>query len=138
MTNPFHSKALDGKYAIDIVKINRLGNRASSVFPKMLTQYNIFGDKVLSPCKGKVLTTISDLPDNMPTKVDLEHPAGNHIVIECDNIRVMLAHLKEGSLKVSQGDNVKDGQPLGDSCLMSLKLLAQGKAINYEGASGPS
>ena len=115
MTNPFHSMASNGKYAIDIVKINKLGNRAATVFPEELAQYHIFGEVVHSPCNGRVVTTVSGLPDNMPTNVDREHPAGNHIVIECDSIKVMLAHLKEGSLEiVNQGDNVKEGQPVGE------------------------
>lgn len=114
MTNPFHSMALNGKYAIDVVEINNLGNRAVTVFPVEVAQYHIFGEVVHSPCNGSVVTTVSGLPDNIPTNVDREHPAGNHIVIECDSIKVMLAHLKEGSLKVSQGDNIKEGQPVGE------------------------
>lgn len=114
MTNPFHSMALNGKHAIDLVKLNNLGNRAATVFPEELAQYHIFGEVVHSPCNGNVVTTVSGLPDNMPTSVDREHPAGNHIVIECDTVDVMLAHLKQGSLKVSQGDNVKEGQPIGE------------------------
>lgn len=114
VTNPFHSMALNGKYAIDVVKINNLGNRAETVFPKTVSQYHIFGEVVHSPCNGSVVTTASGLPDNEPTNVDWEHPAGNHVVIECDGVDVMLAHLKEGSLKVSQGDNVKKGQPISE------------------------
>lgn len=114
MTNPFHSMTLSGKYAIDIVEINNLGNRATTIVPEKLAQYHIFGKVVLSPCNGKVLTTVSDVPDNMPTNADREHPAGNYIVIECGSIKVMLAHLKEDSLIVSQGDKVKEGQPVSE------------------------
>ena len=113
-TNPFHSMVLNGKYAIDIVEINNLGNRAATLFPEELAQYHIFGEVVRCPCNGRVVVTFSGLPDNIPTNVDREHPAGNHIIIECENIKVMLAHLKEGSLKVDQGDNVKEGQPVGE------------------------
>lgn len=114
MTNPFHSMAFNGKYAIDLVKINNLGNRAATVFPEAITQYHIFGEVVHSPCNGSVVTTVSGLPDNEPTNADREHPAGNHIIIECDSVEIMLAHLKHGSLKVSQGDNVKEGQSVGE------------------------
>ena len=114
LTNPFHSMALNGKYAIDLVKIHNLGNRAATVFPEAIDQYHIFGEVVHSPCNGSVVTTVSGLPDNEPTNVDREHPAGNHIIIECNTVDVMLAHLKEGSLKVSQGDNVKEGQSVGE------------------------
>ncbi|WP_126453459.1 M23 family metallopeptidase [Sulfuriflexus mobilis] len=114
MTNPFHSMALNGKYAIDLVEINNLGNRAATILPQELAQYHIFGEVVYSPCNGRVVTTVNGFPDNIPTNVDREHPAGNHVVIECDSIKVMLAHLKAGSLKVSQGDNVKAGWPVAE------------------------
>ena len=114
MTNPFHNVAAHGKYAIDIVKINNPGNRAATFFPDELTQYHIFGEVVHSPCSGLVVTVVSGFPDNMPTYVDRKHPAGNHVVIECGSIKVILAHLKQGSLKVSQGDNVKEGQPVAE------------------------
>lgn len=113
MTNPFHGIAPNGKYAVDIVKINNLGNRAARLFPETLTQYNIFGDVVHSPCNGTVVSTATGLPDNSPTDVDLENSAGNHIIIECDGIRVMLAHLKKDSLRVGEGQDVREGQPVG-------------------------
>lgn len=113
MTNPFHNMVPNAKYAIDIVKTNNLGNRATTIFPKKLEQYHIFGEVVHSPCKGRVLTTVDNLPDNIPLNGNREYPA-NLIVIECDSTKVMLAHLKKGSLIVSQGDNVKEGQPLGE------------------------
>ena len=113
ITNPFHSMSPNGKYAIDIVKINNQGNRATTLFPKKLDQYHIFGEVVHSPCEGRVTTIVSNLPDNIPVSVDRKHPAGNHIVIECGSIKVMLTHLKEGSLIVSKGDNVKESQPVG-------------------------
>ena len=114
MTNPFHSMSPNGKYAIDIVEINTLGNRAASIFPTSLTQYQIFGEVVRSPCKGHVVSAVSGLPDNLPPKVDREHSAGNHIVIECGEFKVMLAHLKESSIRISNGEIVKEGQPVGE------------------------
>jgi len=110
MTNPFHGMSLSGKYAIDIVKINKFGNRATTIFPQKLAQYNIFSEKIYCPCNGRVVTTFNNFPDNMPTNVDREHPAGNHIVLECGEVKIMLAHLKEGSIKIKQGDNVTEGQ----------------------------
>lgn len=114
MTNPFHGVVSAGKYAIDLVEIDYLGNRATSIFPTKLTQYHIFGDTIRSPCNGRVLSTASGLPDNLPTAVDRENTAGNHVVIECDSIQIMFAHLKEGSLRVGEGNEVKEGQPVGE------------------------
>lgn len=114
MTNPFHQVSINGKYAVDLVKINKLGNRATSFFPKKLTQYHIFGEKVHSPCTGYVASTVKGLPDNIPTTVDYENSAGNHVVIECEGIKVMLAHLREDSITISKGDMVVEGQLVGE------------------------
>ncbi|WP_373019281.1 M23 family metallopeptidase [Thiomicrorhabdus sp.] len=114
MTNPFHAMSEDGKYAIDIIEIGKLGNRATNFLPESLAQYHIFGNAVYSPCSGKVISAVDGLPDNMPTKVDREHTAGNHIVIKCKNIKVLLAHLKKGSVKIETGKSVKEGQRIGE------------------------
>lgn len=113
MTNPFHGVSVNGKYAVDIVKINKLGNRAKRFFPEALAQYHIFGEEVRSPCKGNVATVVKDLPDNIPPTVDYENSAGNHLIIECEGVKVMLAHLREGSITISKGDMVIEGQLVG-------------------------
>lgn len=113
ITNPFHGVSDNGKYAVDIVKINRLGNRAKSFFPKHLSQYYIFGEEIRSPCKGTVVAVVRGLPDNLPPMADHKNSAGNHLVIECEDIKVMLAHLKKDSITIGKGDMVTEGQLLG-------------------------
>jgi len=114
LTNPFHGVSVNGKYAVDIVKINKIGNRATSFFPKNLVQYHIFGEKVYSPCKGVVVTAVKVFPDNKPPTVDYENSAGNHVVIECGGIKIMLAHLREDSITISKGDMVIEDQLVGE------------------------
>lgn len=113
MTNPFHGVSANGRYALDLVKISRLGNRANSLFPQKLSQHYIYGEQVHSPCTGEVLTAVSDFPDNLPPMTDYQHSAGNHVVIVCKGIQVMLAHLKQGSLTLAKGDRLTAGQPVG-------------------------
>ncbi len=114
LTNPFHSIVPFAKYSIDIVKLNRFGNRAVSLFPKNLKQYNIFGTKLKSPCSGKVLKAVTNIPDNVPSKINQQEPAGNHIIIRCKNSNVVLAHLKQNSVLVTNGNQVVVGQLLGE------------------------
>lgn len=113
MTNPFHGMSANGRYALDLVKINRLGNRANSFLPQQLAQHYIFGDQVYSPCKGEVLIAVNDLPDNLPPMTDYQHSAGNHVVIACEGVNVMLAHLRQDSLTATKGDRLTAGQPVG-------------------------
>ncbi len=58
VTNPFHTLA-GNAHAMDIVKLNAFGNRARGISPRALHAYEIYGDKLHSPCAGRVL-----VPDN--------------------------------------------------------------------------
>ena len=112
-TNPFH--ALGGsKLAIDIVKLNSLGNRADGIAPLELSAYSIFGEKLYSPCQGIVFKVRDSLPDNSPGDPDTGHPEGNYIALKCADIDILMAHLKRGSIKVEPGEEVVVGQPLAE------------------------
>lgn len=111
VTNPFH--ALSGSnLALDIVKLNSLGNRADGIFPRALNAYEIFGEKLYSPCEGSVLRVRDSLPDNPPGKPDAEHPEGNYIVLKCADAEIFMGHLMQGSIEVAQGEVVTVGQPI--------------------------
>lgn len=113
VTNPFH--ALGGsKLALDIVKLNWFGNRADGIAPQALSSYKIFGAKLYSPCQGNILKVRDSLPDNPPGNPDAEHPEGNYIVLKCAEADIFMAHLKQGSIKVAQGEVVTVGQPLAE------------------------
>lgn len=113
VTNPFH--ALSGnRLALDIVKLNRFGNRAGGIAPRSLNAYEIFDDKLCSPCEGSVLSVRDGLPDNAPGRPDPAHPEGNCIVLKCGDAEVFMAHLKRGSIAVTVGEDVTTGQPLGN------------------------
>nr|MDQ3819989.1 M23 family metallopeptidase [Acidobacteriota bacterium] len=112
--NPFHR---DGSYpsqewyALDIVKLNRMGSRAIGIYPMELTAYAIYGDTVYSPCDGEIIEAIDEVQDN-PIGDAGKHPS-NHLVIRCQGLRVTLAHLMRGSLLLQNGQSVREGQPLG-------------------------
>ncbi len=112
VTNPFHGlyKTIN---AVDIVKLNLWGNRAQGLFPSALSRYAVFGETIHSPCRGQVSEAVDGLPDLAPHDIDLKHPAGNHVVIRCKGVNVLLAHMKKGSVSVREGDRVTKGQPMG-------------------------
>jgi Peptidase family M23 len=99
-------------YALDIVKLNQWGARATGIYPRSLTNYAIFGATIYSPCNGTIGSTVNDLPDLIPPEKDPRSPAGNHISIACQSADVVLAHLQQGSLKVREGETVKVGQEI--------------------------
>ena len=111
VTNPFHALA-GSKLAIDIVKLKSHGNRADGISPQALSAYEIFGEKLYSPCQGNISNVRGSLPDNPPGNPDTQHPEGNHIVLKCAGAEILMAHLKRGSIKVAAGEVVTVGQPL--------------------------
>lgn len=112
-TNLFHFSLRGAIYAMDIVKLNKYGNRANTVFSRNLEDYAIFGDTIYSPCAGKVVRAYGGNPDNIPPNMERGPKNTNMVVIEGEHYTVFMGHLKKGSVMVQEGDVVKMGQPLG-------------------------
>ena len=79
-----------------------------------------FARRLLAPASGEVVSVVSDLPDNPLGETDADYPAGNHVVIRMDEpldpdvpLFVLLAHMKQDSASVAEGERVEAGQPLG-------------------------
>jgi serine/threonine protein kinase len=78
-----------------------------------LESYPSWGERLYAPADGTVTEVENSLDDNPIGQSDLEHLAGNHVVIDIGRGRfVMLAHLQKGSVLVADGDVVRQGQPL--------------------------
>jgi hypothetical protein len=114
MINHHNSKSAQ-HYALDIVKLNRFGTRVRGVYPQQLMKYAIFGQPLYSSCNGKVQEKMDGLPDLNPPKRDRKHPAGNSVLIRCQDvdISVLIAHLKSGSIVVEKGNKLREGQLIG-------------------------
>ena len=113
VTNPFHALA-GNKRPIDIVKLNSFGNQADELAPRVLSAYQIFGETLYSPCRGSISDVRDSLPDNPPGNPDTEHPEGNYILLQCPNVDILMAHLRQGSIMTAPGDPVTTGQPLAE------------------------
>lgn len=102
------------KFALDILGLNKLGNRANAFEPTELEQYVIFGSIVYSPCAGEVVKAVDGLPDLIPPNRDTVNIAGNHVVIFCHNAKILIAHLRRDSVKLKVGDAVSVGEIVGN------------------------
>jgi hypothetical protein len=109
----YHYSHLAQRYASDIGAVSSAGFRASELLPRVLSKYAIFGASVISPCRGTVVKSIDGLPDLIPPRKDRGNARGNHVAINCGDLRVELAHMKNGSVVVHVGDQVSSGDPLG-------------------------
>ncbi|MGD9906478.1 MAG: M23 family metallopeptidase [Vicinamibacterales bacterium] len=117
-----HLATLDGErfrpyrgqsYGVDLVKIDRLGLRARGVLPRDPAAYGIFGEPVVAPCTGRVIAAEDGAPDMPPPETDRAHMAGNHVLLDCDGVWVLLGHLQSGSVAVRTGQPVRRGTPIG-------------------------
>jgi Peptidase family M23 len=107
-------------HAVDITAMDRWGLLASEP------------TKVLAPCMGRVIRVHDGDIDGGP--VDLASPtarAGNYALIRCGQFDILLAHFRNGSLRVAPGDLVRAGHPIatlgssGASDMPHLHIHAQ-------------
>ncbi len=80
-----------------------------------LEDYYCYGQPVLAPAAGDVVTVVDDLPEVKPqVEMDSEHPAGNHVVIQvAEGEYLFVAHMQPGSIQVRVGETVSAGQVIG-------------------------
>lgn len=100
-------------YGVDIVRLNRWGVRAPGPLPSDPARYVIFGEPVYAPCGGTVVMAVDGIADQPPPRADRAHMAGNHVILDCGNVWVLLGHLRQGSVSVRAGETVCVGQRLG-------------------------
>lgn len=99
---------------VDLIAVNRWGFRATSIQPSAPSAYAIFGTPVLAPCAGEVVVAFDNRPDMPVPLVDEGYPAGNHFLLRCDRIDILLGHFRQGSLQIAIGDSVVVGQQIGE------------------------
>jgi len=100
------------QYALDVVQLNDWGFRAAGLYPERLGAYEVYDETVYSPLTGTVVDTAGQFPDLTPGERMPNHPAGNHVWIRRDSLYVVLAHLKEGSVRVREDERIEVGEPL--------------------------
>lgn len=101
------------RYALDIVALNDFGARADGVMPSSLTDYVVYDRPVKSPCTGVAISIHDGIADNRISETNMGEPAGNHIILACGTARILLAHLRKGSIAVQGGEIVSAGDTLG-------------------------
>ncbi|MDO5528371.1 MAG: M23 family metallopeptidase [Paracoccus sp. (in: a-proteobacteria)] len=112
LAHNYHAADPAQRYAVDLVIAE--GGASFDGDPLQLESYHCWDQPILAPAAGRVVAAIGDLPDQPIGESDESAPAGNHVVIETAPQRYLfLAHLRQGSLGVAQGDEVAAGQQIG-------------------------
>lgn len=98
--------------AFDIV-INKEG-KSYKTDGKKNEDYYCFGKEIIAPCDAEVVFAIDGIKDNVPGVMNTMFLLGNSILLKTKNEEyILLAHFKQNSLKVKQGDFIKQGKLLG-------------------------
>lgn len=108
----YHYAYENQRYAYDLVRvINGVTYEGTNLINE---NYFAFGKDIVAPLNGKVVEVVDGIKDNVPGEMNEQDPAGNYIVIEHSNKEnSMIAHFKNGSILVKEGEQVKEGQLLG-------------------------
>jgi hypothetical protein len=99
-----HCNTLNQAFAYDFVPIAQNGSLL-----------NCMGMPIRSPADGIVIEVLDGIPDFASPLASRQHLAGNHIVIQKSPTEfILLAHFRQGSVRVSQNQTVSRGDILGD------------------------
>jgi len=80
----------------------------------LLTDYYCFDRPVLAPADGTIELVVDRIPDNIVGQVNLKDNWGNTVIIKHDeDLYTSLSHLKEGSVRVKEGERVRTGDEIG-------------------------
>ncbi|MDG1571068.1 peptidoglycan DD-metalloendopeptidase family protein [Robiginitalea sp. M366] len=110
LTN-YHMGNVNQQYAYDILKVANGSSHNGD--PTRNENYYAFGQEILAPCDAEVVLAIDGVPDNIPGETNPIHMTGNTLVLKTPAGEfILMAHLKEGSLKVRKGQAVRRGEVL--------------------------
>jgi murein DD-endopeptidase MepM/ murein hydrolase activator NlpD len=109
----YHHDTPSQQYAFDFLVADQGGKtyRGSGTENE---DYYAFGREVLAPADGVVTDVIRGVRDNRPGSMNPYSALGNAIFIRHAEHEIsVLAHFKQGSIRVAVGERVKAGQVLG-------------------------
>lgn len=76
--------------------------------------YYAFGQGVIAPCDGEIVLVVDGIKDNKPGELNPMYAPGNSVILKTDNNEYLFfAHFKQHTIKVKQGQKVKQGELLG-------------------------
>jgi Peptidase family M23 len=109
----YHVVFPDQRHAYDLVRWRRGGTHRGSGARN--EQYHAWNRRVFAPAAGTVVEVRNDVRDNAPrVETNADQPTGNHVILDLGGGEyAVLAHLRQGSVRVQAGERVRRGQPLG-------------------------
>lgn len=107
----YHMSDKNQQFAYDFLKVE--GGKSYKGDPDRNESYFAFGQPILAPCDGTVVLVIDGVPDNIPGEMNPVQKTGNTLVMRtAAGEYILFAHLKEGSVSVEKGQQVRRGDLL--------------------------
>ena len=107
-----HTLNQQQRFAYDIMVVD--DGRSHRGTGAAVEDYYCWNKIIRAPAAGRVAAAIDGLADQKPGSMDTANLAGNHVMLDLGNNEyALLAHLRNGSVKVKLGASVRQGQPIG-------------------------
>jgi murein DD-endopeptidase MepM/ murein hydrolase activator NlpD len=110
----YHLVSLDQRHGCDFAVWRGTGTYEGDGIRN--DSYHAWEQPVVAPADGTVVAAVDGVRDNRPRieSTNLQAPAGNHVLIDLGLEEfVLLAHLRQDSVRVKPGQAVKKGDLLG-------------------------
>ena len=108
----YHVISVVQKNAFDIM-INKDG-KTYKTDGKTNEDYYAFGQELIAPCDGEIMLSVDGVKDNIPGVMNPFHTGGNTVIVKTKNNEYLVfCHFKNHSIKVKEGQKVKQGELLG-------------------------
>lgn len=109
----YHVVSRAQKNAFDIIITDARGS-SHKTDGQANEDYYAFGKELLAPCDGEVVLVVDGVKDNKPGVMNKIYVPGNSVIIRtANNEFLFFAHFKQHSIKVKEGQQVKQGDVLG-------------------------
>lgn len=100
--------------ALDIFRTTPWGFNVRGLRPEDPGRYVSFGTTLLAPCNGHIAKVVDGVPDNPVPVMNREQMAGNFLAINCGEYYLVMAHFRQGSIRVREGQDVTTGDVVGE------------------------
>ncbi len=109
----YHVESQAQKHAFDIMITDSYGSTHKSE-GKVNEDFYAFGKEIFAPCDGQIVLVVDGVKDNKVGEMNTFNVGGNMIILKtAQNEYIVFCHFKHQSLKVKEGQQIKQGQLLG-------------------------
>ncbi len=101
------------KNAFDVVVRDKIG-KTYKTNGTTNEDYYAFGQEIVAPAAGEVVLAVDGIKDNIPGEQNTYFSPGNTVIIKtANNEHLVLCHFKQHTIKVTEGQKIKQGEVLG-------------------------